>query len=136
MDRYDNITSPVNGVVVAIEQIGHKKYKIFIKVSKTNLKFYAPINGYINIKEYQKGLNLNPLSIKGMLLNTKIRFFIDELEIEIFSGLCSPEVSINDKYVRKNEDIGLLLDGLVIIYLNRKPQVELNMAVEAKQTIL
>jgi hypothetical protein len=138
MFRHTNITSPVDGKIVAIEPIDiqHNKYKIFIKVSKLNLNFYAPISGYIKIKEYQNGLNIEPLTLKGTMLNTKILFNIDDLKFEIYSGLCSPDVRINEKYIRKDESIGTVLDGLVIIYLSYKPNVKLNMQVIAKETIL
>jgi len=130
-----NITSPVNGTVVAIEP-DNKNYKVYIKVDKSNFNFFAPINGFVVLKEYQNGLNLEPLTYKGMQLNNHIFFKIAELDIEIYSGMYSPKLKIIEKYVTKHEKIGIVLDGLVILHLPYKPQVELNMEVEAKTTIL
>ena len=130
-----NITSPVNGTVVAIEP-DNKNYKVYIKVDKSNFNFFAPINGFVVLKEYQNGLNLEPLTYKGMQLNNHIFFKIAELDIEIYSGMYSPKLKIIEKYVKKHEEMGIVLDGLVILHLPYKPQVELNMEVEAKTTIL
>jgi len=130
-----NITSPVNGVVVAIEP-EKKIYKVYIKVDKSNYNFFAPINGFVRIKEYQNGLNLEPLTYKGMVLNNSILFSIAELDIEVHSGMYSPKLELIEKYVKKHEKIGIILDGLVILHLPYKPQVELNMEIEAKETIL
>ena len=130
-----NITSPVNGTVVAIEP-EKKKYKIYIKVDKSNFNFFAPVNGFVSIKEYQNGLNLEPLTYKGMQLNNHIFFSISELDIEVYSGVYSPKLRIIEKYVKKHEKIGIILDGLIVLHLPYKPQVELNMKVEAKMTVL
>jgi len=88
-----NITSPVNGTVVAIEP-DNKNYKVYIKVDKSNFNFFAPINGFVVLKEYQNGLNLEPLTYKGMQLNNHIFFKIAELDIEIYSGMYSPKLKI------------------------------------------
>jgi len=130
-----NITSPINGKIVAIEP-DNKNYKVYIKVDKSNYNFFAPINGFVRIKEYQNGLNFEPLTYKGMVLNNSILFSIAELDIEIYSGMYSPKLELVEKYVKKNEKIGVILDGLVILHLPYKPQVELNMEVDAKLTIL
>ena len=130
-----NITSPVNGVVVAIEP-EKKIYKVYIKVDKSNYNFFAPINGFVRIKEYQNGLSLEPLTYKGMVLNNSILFSIAELDIEVHSGMYSPKLELIEKYVKKHEKIGIILDGLVILHLPYKPRVELNMEIEAKETIL
>jgi len=135
----NNVLSPVDGKVFAIDNIDGKQ-KIYIKVNLCdghNLK--APQSGEYKAKGYKHGLNLNPNSYKGSLLNEQISFKFSNIKFRLISGICNSKI-----YFDENEDItqgdtfGLFLQGNCIVTVKKdyNLEVEIGQKVVAGQSIL
>jgi phosphatidylserine decarboxylase len=122
-----NILSPVDGKVMAIDNI-HGKQKIYCKVNPCNTHIVrAPSSGTFKIKKYQYGLNLNPNSYKANMLNEQIIVKFDNLKLKFISGICNPTIEfINKKYANQGDSLGLFIDGIVIITIKNKNNLLIN----------
>jgi len=141
---YENTTSvlsPVDGTVTAIDNVDGKQ-KIYIKVNLCNTHVVrAPITGEFKIKNKQNGLNLNPNSYKASLLNaqTTLKFKNEQLSIKFLSGMCNSKIDLkNGSNVSQGEELGLFLDGNVIISTKHDNDLSIKIGDKLKsaQTIL
>ena len=121
-----SILSPVDGKIEVIDYIDGKQ-KIYIKVSLCDShKVISPVSGQLEIKECKHGLNLNPNSYKAKILNEQSIIRIDDLEITFISGKCNTQINfINNKIVEQGEELGVFLDGVVILTLKDRKKLKL-----------
>jgi len=122
-----NILSPIDGKVTAIDYIDNE-IKIYCKISLCDTHILrAPENSKLKILKYQKGLNLNPDSYKANLLNEQIVFEFDNLNLKLISGVCNNSIEyFNDKDVLQGEVIGVFLQGIAIITVNKDVDLNIN----------
>jgi len=145
---YENnksLLSPIDGKVLAIDTVDGK-YKLYIKVTPcNNHNVRAPFDGSIDILNMQYGVNLNPNTPKGQLLNEQIELeFIandnakTSLHMKLFSGLCNPKIELKDglEQTIQGEKIGFFIDGLAILTIDKKPLVNIGDKLKASQSIL
>lgn len=123
IDIYNNediILSPVDGTVSAVD---HKngKAKIFIDISLCNKHtVLSPINSNIKITKRQNGLNLDPNTYKGSLLNEQIKFkFNDKLKLKLIGGFFNSAFSYTKKEkVEQGEKIAVFTNGTAILTID------------------
>ncbi len=141
---FENSTSvlaPVDGVVTAIDNVDGKQ-KIYVKVNLCNTHIVrAPISGEYKVKNVQNGLNLNPNSYKANLLNEQstLKFKNEQLSIKFLSGMCNGKIDFkNNSTVSQGEELGLFLDGNVIITVKNENSLLIKMGdkLKAGQTLL
>lgn len=141
-----NILSPIDGKVIAIDHGKHKN-KIYVQVCLlNNHNIRAPFNSNCEVKSKQHGLNLDPMSFKGALLNEqiKIKFHSNDyedksLKLKLISGLCNPSISINSNESSPQGDrIGLFIHGVAEIILKKDMEISVNIneKIKAGQTII
>ena len=130
-DKY--ILSPVDGIVEAIDNV-HGKYKIYCKVSLCDVhNVKAPVGGEMKIKKHHKGLNLDPNSFKGSLLNEQVIFKFHHLKLKLVGGLCNPSIKFTSKHnVEQGDNIAVLVDGIAIVTI--KDTHELDITIGEKLT--
>ncbi len=129
----NSILSPVDGTIEAIDfQDGMQK--IYIKVSLCDAhKVIAPLDAQVKVKKYQHGLNLKPNSHKASLLNEQMIVLFNDLELKFISGICNTDIKmITKEQVSQGEQIGLFLDGIVIITVNNKQNIQVKIGDKIK----
>ena len=123
-----NILAPIDAVVSSIDKVNGKT-KIYCKVSLCthNHVLRAPIDSELKIKKYKHGLNLNPNTYKGSLYNEQIVLKFDDIKVKLISGLCNNKIKrIPNRNVIQGEKITVFLDGLVIISIDEKSKLMVN----------
>lgn len=134
-----HILSAVDGKVTAIDKFDDKT-KIYCKVGLLdthNIK--APVSGELKIKKIQKGLHLNPNSLKASGLNEQVVLKIAGIKIKLLSGFCNNSIDItNSQNVEQGDNISVLTDGYVIITLKHDEQINVKIGEKliAGQTVL
>ena len=135
----NNILSPIDGKVFAIDNIDGKQ-KIYIKVNLCNgHNIKAPQNSEFKIKNYKCGLNLNPNSYKGNLLNEQVSFKFDNLKFKLISGICNSKIYFNQSSkVAQGDNMGIFLQGNVVVTVKKEYglEVEIGQKLVAGQSIL
>jgi phosphatidylserine decarboxylase len=135
----ENILSPIDGKVFAIDN-SNGKQKIYIKVNLCNgHNIKAPQDGEVKIKNYKCGLNLNPNSYKGSLLNEQVTMKFDNLKVKFISGICNSKIYFTqDSNVSQGDTVGLFLEGNAIITPKKQTSLEVKIGdkVIAGQSIL
>jgi len=135
-----NILAPIDAVVSSIDKVNGKT-KIYCKVSlcTNNHVLRAPIDGELKVKKYKHGLNLNPNTYKASLYNEQIVLKFDDLKVKLISGLCNNKIKrIPNRNVVQGEKITVFLDGLVIITMDEKSKLMVNIGdkLTSGQTLL
>ena len=134
-----NILSLVDGKVSAIDKVDDK-YKIYCKVNMCNVHTVrAPIDSTIKVIEHKHGQHLNPYSYKAKLFNEQLKLQFDDMEVEFISGICNGNINLPSKLeVKQGDDILTFLDGLVIITIDTKYTLEVDISdkLVAGQTVL
>lgn len=140
-----HILSPIDGKVEAID-ITDNETKLYCKVGVCDVhNVKAPISGKMKVSSEQKGLNLDPKSYKGNILNSQVSLeFIDKKEnkhlcMKMISGKCNKEISlVEKKKVEQGENISVLTDGIVVISFlnNEKIDVNIGEKLTAGQSVL
>ena len=128
LNNKNMILAPIDGKVSAID-ITKNKYKIYINVNLCNTHVLrAPIKSKFKIKSFTNGLNLKSSSYKAKLLNTQATLKFDDIKIKLISGICNSNIILykNDK-VEPTQDIGIFLNGLVIVELPRKSNLKISL---------
>ena len=122
------IISPVNGEIEAIDYI-QNKIKVYINVAMlSNLKAVAPQDSTMKILKFQRGLNLDPNSYKGTLLNEQISLQFDNCQIDFISGLCNKSINfIKKDNVYRTEKLGSFWQGLVVVTLDKDIQLNISL---------
>jgi phosphatidylserine decarboxylase len=122
-----NVLAPVDGKVFAIDFVDDKQ-KIYINTNLCqghNVK--APNDGEYKIKKYKHGLNLNPNSFKGSLLNEQITVKFNHFKLKLISGICNAKIDFDlDKNATQGESIGLFLQGNAIITVKKDHKLLVN----------
>lgn len=142
----DNILSPVDGKVIAIDTAGDQ-HKVYCEIGLLDShKILSPISGKLLIKDHQKGLNLDPNSFKGSLLNEQVVFdiFNEELskniKIRLISGKCASSIDFTEKEdIEQGETMATLIKGIAVISLDKnsyKLDIKLGDELKAGQTTL
>jgi len=112
----EHILSPINGKVEAID---HTKYttKIYCKVNLCDTHLVrAPKDGKIDISKIKHGLNLNPYSYKGTLLNEQFEINYDDMKIKFIAGVCNLTSKVTQKKeMTQGEPIAVFTEGIVVI---------------------
>lgn len=140
-ENSSSVLAPVDGVVTAIDNIDGKQ-KIYVKVNLCNIHVVrAPLSGEYKIKNTQNGLNLNPNSYKANLLNEQstLKFKNEQLSIKFLSGICNGKIDFkNSSTVSQGEELGLFLDGNVIITVKNENNLLIKMGdkLKAGQSLL
>ena len=140
-ENSSHILAPIDSSVIAIDHLKEEKsYKIYCKVTLCNNDiFYAPTDCSLKIESYKHGLNLNPNSYKASLLNGQIELDCGGIEIKLISGVCNGKIDkFEQKDYKQGEMIGLFFDGLVIITIEEKENLEISIGDKLKggQTVL
>ncbi|MCK5294976.1 MAG: hypothetical protein KAJ49_10005 [Arcobacteraceae bacterium] len=124
---HNDIISPVDGRVSAID-ITHNKYKIYIDVSLCDTHILrAPISSKFKVKSKINGLNLNSSTFKAKILNTQAVLKFDDIKVKLVSGVCNSDIILY-KYnkVKVSQDIGLFLNGVVIVEIPREKELKIS----------
>jgi hypothetical protein len=121
------VLAPIDGKISAID-ITKNKYKIYIDVNLCNTHVLrAPIKSKFKVKSFVNGLNLKNSSYKAQLLNTQATLKFDDIRIKLISGICNSNIILyENKKVEATQDIGIFLNGLVIIELSRKNDLKIS----------
>lgn len=140
-----NILSPVDGKVIAIDQ-KENKTKIYVQVCLIdNHNIRAPFKSSCQIKQKQFGLNLDPSSYKGTLLNEQIKIkftsndYADKaIKLKLISGFFNPKIYIDSKEeCEQGDTLGLFINGIAQITLtNMESSLNINDKIKAGQTII
>jgi len=134
-----SVLAPIDSTVTAIDSVDGK-YKIYCKVSLFNNHILrAPISTNMKIKQHRRGLNLNTNSYKSSLYNEQIVLKFDDIKIRLISGLCNNKMKrINGSEVTQGDKISVFLDGLVIITVDDKEELNIKIGdkLTSGQTIL
>lgn len=136
-ENTQSVLSPVDGKIVAIDKVDGK-YKIYCKVSLLdNHNIRAPFDGEFKIKKYQKGLNLNPDTLKAKTLNEQIicKFYSDDkeatLKLKLISGFFNIGIEkLEDKAIAQGEEMMFFIDGVAVITI--KDDIELSVSIGDK----
>lgn len=135
----EHIISPVDGEVMAIDHIDGKQ-NIYCKVGLCDTHVVkAPVDGHMKIKEYRHGLNLNPNSYKGSMLNEQLILKFHKLKLKLLSGHCNPTIEYSkETEVKQGDDIAIFVDGIAIITLKEKRKLDISIGDKliAAQTII
>ena len=144
-ENNQSVLSPIDGKILAID-IVDDRYKLYVKVNLcNNHNLRAPFDGRVDIINMKYGVNLNPNTPKGQLLNEQAELEFTttnntdtSLNMKLFSGLCNPKIDLKDglEQTTQGEKIGFFVDGLAIITLNKKPLVNIGDKLKASQSIL
>lgn len=145
-ENNQSILSPIDGKVLAIDKL-EDKVQLYIKVSLcSNHNLRAPFNGKLEIVNTKHGVNLDPNTPKGRLLNEQVdmKFINDDtselLSIKLISGFCNPAIELKEGIdkVSQGDKIGFFIDGLVIITLdkNKESLVKIGDKIKASQSII
>lgn len=135
----NNILSPVDAKVIAIDKVDDK-IKIYCEVGIFGShKVLSPISGKLEIKDHKKGLNLDPNSFKGSLLNEQVTFSISneelakDIEIELVMGKCSTSIDFSsEKDIQQGETIATMVRGMAVIILEEKYELDIKLADDLK----
>lgn len=145
-ENSSNILSPIDGKVIAIDN-KHHKTKIYIQVCLlNNHNIRAPFKSSCKIKHKQFGLNLDPSSYKGSLLNEQVKMKFSSIDYEnknlkmkLVSGFFNPSITLNNNEIsEQGETIGLFIHGIAELTLDNAMDisVSINEKVKAGQTII
>ena len=144
-ENHQSMLSPVDGTVLAVDTVDDT-YKLYVKVNLcNNHNLRAPFDGDMNILSLKHGVNLNPNTPKGQLLNeqTTLEFVANDngkttLTMQLISGFFNPKIELKDtlEHTSQGEKIGFFVDGLAIIMTDKKPLVTMGDKLKASQTIL
>lgn len=134
-----NILSPVDAVVSAIDA-DDKEYKIYCKVSLLgSRKVLAPIEGKLDIKRVQRGLNLDPNSFKASLLNEQVQIELSnevnlkKVGLKLIAGKYSNAVDItSNEDISQGEAIATLVDGIVVVTLPKDETLNIKIGEKLK----
>jgi len=144
-ENNQSILSPIDGTVLAVDTVDDT-YKLYVKVNLcNNHNLRAPFDGDINIVSSQHGVNLDPNTPKGQLLNEQValEFIANDnakstLSLQLISGFFNPKTELKDpiEHTTQGQKIGFFVDGLVIITVDKKPLVTMGDKLKASQTII
>ena len=144
-ENHQSVLSPIDGKVLAIDTVDDT-YKLYVKVNLcNNHNLRAPFDGGVDIVNSKHGVNLNPNTPKGQLLNEQVELEFaandnakTSLNMKLFSGFCNPKIELKDgvEHTTQGKKIGFFVDGLAIITLNKKPLVNIGDKLKASQSIL
>jgi phosphatidylserine decarboxylase len=140
-----NILAPIDGKVIALEE-KNDKIKIYVQVSLLdNHNIRSPFKSQCSIKMRQFGLNLDPSSYKGSLLNEQVKLKLlsneykdKSIELKLISGFYNPSISINsNENYEQGETLGLFVNGIAEITLDSmETSIKINDKIKAGQTII
>lgn len=126
-----HVLSPVDGKLEAIDRV-NGEIKLYCKVSMCDVhNVKAPLNAELKVVRSQKGLNLDPNSHNGSILNEQLELdFIsadfEPIKINLIGGFCNGSFDITEKEsVEQGENISVITDGVVVITL-KGGECELN----------
>jgi len=125
------VLAPVDGTITAIDTIEDEKL-IFCKVSLADTHVVrSPISSSMKIIGHRYGLNLNPNSYKGYLLNEFVEFEFDYIKLKLLSGVCNVSIDYSENpQVTQGERVSVFIDGIAVIRI--KNDVELNINIGDK----
>jgi len=126
MNNKGMVLAPIDGRVSAID-ITKNKYKVYIDVNLCNTHVLrAPIKSKYKLKSFINGLNLKSSSYKAKLLNTQAVIKFDDIKIKLISGICNSNIILNENdKVEATQNIGVFLNGLVIMELPRNSELKI-----------
>jgi len=144
-ENSDSILSPIDGKVIAIDKIDDK-LKIYCKVSLCdNHIVRAPFTSEMKIKKYNKGLNLNPNTLKANSLNEQITYkFSSEdketnLKLKLVSGFFNIGIDkIQNAKLSQGDEILFFIDGIAIITIKEECNLLVNIGdkISSGQSVL
>ena len=132
-ENSDSVLSPVDGKIIAIDKIDNK-YRIYCKVSLLdNHAVRAPFDSELKVKNYHKGLNLDPNTLKSKTLNEQVTYkFHSEdkkvsLKLKLLSGFFNIAIQRDEeKKVSQGESISFFIDGMAIITVKETNRLLVN----------
>jgi len=137
--KNDDVLSPIDGRVIAIDKSKNKQ-KIYIDVSLCDSHvFRAPLNSKYKLKSLRNGLNLNSNSFKAKKLNAQAVLKFDDIKVKLISGICNSKLNfISSTEIKSSDEVGVFLQGLVIIEMPNtyKINTNINEKVNSTTTIL
>jgi len=140
-----NILSPVDGKVIAIDK-ENDKTKLYVQVSLlNNHNIRAPFSSTCKIKNKQHGINLDPSTLKGTMLNEQVKLKFTShnyeekaIKMKLISGFFNPTIELQDKETYEQGDkVGFFIHGIAVITLkDTETLVSINDKLKAGQTII
>lgn len=126
----DDILSPSDGKIVAIDRVDNKKI-IYIKLSIFDGHVLrAPIKAPFEILENKKGINLNNNTLKAKTLNQQIKVRFGE-KLDILFLVDSFNLILNieskDEYLQ-NDKFGVMTSGYVKIVVDESSELKVNVS--------
>ena len=128
VNNKEMILAPIDGTISAID-ISKNKYKIYINVNLCNTHLLrAPIKSKFKTKSFKNGLNLKSTSYKAKLLNTQAVIKFDDIKVKLISGICNSDIILYENAkVEATQEVGVFLNGLVILELPRSCNINVNL---------
>jgi len=124
-ENSSNILAPIDGKVIAIDHRKHST-KIYVEVCLlNNHNIRSPFHCAAKIKSEQHGLNLDPSTFKGSLLNeqVKIKFTSSDfdnknIKLKLIGGFFNLSMNLNLKEsYNQSENLGLFINDIADITL-------------------
>jgi len=134
-----DITSPISGVVTAIDVAEENKKDIYIDVSLCNNHILRACEDGDCTVEYKRGLNLLLNSFKAKRLNDKAIIKFNQTKINLCSSLFNTSINITKtQKLRKGEKIGVFLQGEVCVTVDSANDIMVKIGdkVDSGQTTL
>lgn len=118
-----HVLSPVDGKLEAIDHL-EDEIKLYCKVGMCDIhNVKAPLNAELKVIRSQKGLNLDPKSYKGSILNEQLELDLisadfEPIKLNLIGGFCNGSFDVCEKEsVEQGENISVITDGMVVITL-------------------
>lgn len=125
-ENENNVISPISGKVIAIDK-NENKIDIYCEVRLCDSsEVRASSTGVVTNIAYKNGLNLQPMSKKGKLLNSQISFELNNVKFDFISGFFNTKIFSNfKKEVKQGDILGLFINGVVKISIDSKYETSL-----------
>lgn len=143
----EHLLAPVDGIVEAIDK-SNDEVKIYCKVRMYDVhNVKAPISGELKLIKEQKGLNLNPNSYKGSILNEQLVCQFEKnvkeknitLKLQLIGGFCNSKIELIEKNnIEQGENISVFTDGIAILTLQNNEELNISIGdkIVAGQTVI
>ncbi len=144
-----SVTSPVDGMVVSIDEIEDAEYKYAITIESSYFDvalLRAPLSGNIEVLEEQKGSKLPLQDSLAHKLNTKVSLVFtnnvdNNVKVTHILKRSLDGISLNtpqSKNLLQGARYGLMVDGMTTLYLpeNFRINIDVGMQILASDTLV
>ncbi|NLO16925.1 MAG: hypothetical protein GX118_01845 [Arcobacter butzleri] len=132
----EEILSPIDGKIVALDNKDGKNY-IYLDVSLLDRHILrVPDDKSMKIERRSYGINLNPNTKKGKLLNSQVIVDFETLKLHLLSGVCKFDIIVNmlDK-IQKGKRFGFFLQGVATIEIDEDIKLDVKIGDKLKAGI-